>query len=91
MNYQIIYGQGEQYDDAVDFLRKNKKLIRSIVNKIRDLIIKVLLEKVLKEVSLLVAVSVAKRQIEKGNNNVAQLLSLVGVTQDVIRLITNLA
>jgi hypothetical protein len=91
INYKIIYGISEEYDDASDFLKQNRELIRSITQKIRDIIIKILLEKALKEISLLVAQSLLKNKIEKANNNIAQLLSLVGAPVDVIRLITNLS
>jgi hypothetical protein len=90
VNYKIIYGQNEEYSDAVDFLKQNKGLIRGIVKKVRDLIISILLKKALKAISELVAASAVKSQIEKANNNIAQLLSLVGVPQSVIRMITNL-
>ena len=90
VNYKIIYGQAEEYSDAVDFLKQNKGLIRSIVKKVRDLIISILLKKALKAITELVATSAVKSQIEKGKNKIAQLLSLVGVPQSVIRMITNL-
>ena len=90
MNYKILYGQDEEYTDAIDFIKKNKSLIRSIVNKIRDLIIKILLKIVLKEITELIAKSVVKNNIEKSLNDVSQLLSLVGVPQEIIRRITNL-
>jgi hypothetical protein len=90
LNYKIIYGVSEEYDDAIDFLQKNKTLIRGIVNKIRDIILAILLKRVLKEVAILVAESAAKREIEKASDYVSQLLSLVGVNPDIIRLIKSL-
>jgi hypothetical protein len=90
VNYKIIYGQNEEYDDAIDFLKKNKELIRSIVNKIRDIIIEILLKKALKEISVLVAESAIKREIEVGKNYVSQLLSLTGTPPAVIRLLLNI-
>jgi hypothetical protein len=91
VNYKIVYDPNDEYKDAIDFIRKNKKLIRVILNKIRDIIIRILIKKVLKEISLLVGEQAARTQKEKGLNNVAQLLSLVGTPQEVIRMITNLA
>ena len=90
LNYKIIYGTDGEYGDASDFLKKNKTLIKSIVNKIRDMIIKILVTKVLKEIGSLVAATAIGNKIEKGKNTLVQLLSTVGVPTSVIRIILNL-
>lgn len=91
INFKIIYGEGAEFTDIIDFLKKNKQLIKSIIKKITGLIIELLLALVLKHIAELVAAEVAKKQIEKAKNKIAQLLSLVGVPQEAIRVIKGLA
>ena len=54
------------------------------------IIIKILITIVLKQIAELVAATVAKKQIEKGKSTLSQLLSLVGIPQETLRLITGL-
>ena len=90
INFKIIYGSVSEYTDVVDFLKKNKKLIKLIIKKISSLIIKFLLSIALKKITELVADAQIKKQIDKNKNKVVQLLSLVGVTQEALRLIKGL-
>ena len=87
INYVIVYGNGSSYVDPVDFLAKNKTLLVNVIKKIRDMIIKVLLDTVLKYIMKLIAANVVPMLKEKANAQLAQLLSLTGVPQDVIRMI----
>jgi len=86
INYMIVYGQSSTYDNGLDFLSKNKTLIRNLVNKIRDMIVKVLLDKVLKFIMKLIAASALGMLKEQASAKIAQLLSLIGVPQDIIRM-----
>lgn len=88
LNHSIVYGSS--FDDAIDFMRKNKTLIRSILNGIRDSIIAILLKEVLKAVTELVSKNLIETQIEKAKAQQAQLASLVGVPQETLRIISGL-
>lgn len=90
LNYKIIQGQGESYEDGVDFIKKNKNLFQSIQNRIRDIVVTLLLKKAMKELTQLVAERQARRLIESKKNRTSQLLSLVGVPQEVLRRIRGL-
>jgi hypothetical protein len=87
INYKIVYGQNATYDDPLDFMKKNLHLVKEISDNIRDLIIEMLLQKVLKYVTALIARNYVEAQKERGNAQLAILLSLVGVPQEVIRMI----
>lgn len=87
LNFKIIYGPNETFSDPIDFIKKNRNLIKNVVKRIGGIIIKILLEKVLKEITRLIAESQIKKQIDKNKSNLTQLLSLVGVQPDVLRQI----
>jgi hypothetical protein len=90
VNYKIIYGPDAEYGDGVDFIKKNKNLIHNITKSISAMIIKILVAIALKKIAELVAEAAIKKQIEKGKNQLAQLLSLVGIPQETLRIITGL-
>ncbi len=90
INYKIVYGQNATFNDAIDFISKNRNLIKSIMKKISTLIITFLVTIALKQIAELVAANTAKKQIEKAKNQLSQLLSLVGVPQDALRIIRGL-
>lgn len=88
LNHSIVYGSS--FDSAIDFMKKNKTLIRTILNGVRDAIIGILLKEVLKAVTELVSKNVIDTQIEKIKIQQAQLASLVGVSQETLRIISGL-
>lgn len=88
LNHSVVYGSS--FEDAIDFMKKNKTLIRSILNGVRDSIIAILLKEVLKAVTELVSKNIVETQIEKAKIQQAQLASLVGVPQEVLRIISGL-
>lgn len=90
VNYKIVYGIKTEFDNPIDFLKKNKNLIDSIIKKVSSLIIKALMNLVMKRITELVAQSAAKKLKEKVDLNKTQLLSLVGVPQDTLRQIRGL-
>lgn len=90
INYKIIYGPTATFGDGTDFIKKNKNLIQAMTKKIAEMIIKMLIAIALKKIAELVAAAAAKKQIEKGKNQLSQLLSLVGIPQETLRLITGL-
>lgn len=90
INYKIIYGPTASFVDATDFIKKNKNLIRAITKNIAGMIIKILIAIALKEIASLVAAAATKKETERGKNQLSQLLSLVGIPQETLRLITGL-
>lgn len=91
INYKIVYGPNATYDNGVDFIKKNKNLFKNIMKRISEMIIKILIAIALKNIAELVAATSAKRQIEKNKSSLAQLLSLIGVSQEALRLIKGLS
>lgn len=87
LNYKIVYGQGAEFIDPIDLLRQNKVLIKNIINVVRDKILTILLQLVLKYITKLLAANQVEALKEKANAQLAILLSLIGVPQSVIRLI----
>lgn len=90
INYKIVYGPAATYDDPSDFIKQNKNLIKKIVKKITGEITKVLIQIALIEIAKLVAKQQEKKQIEKNKNKIAQILSLLGTSQEAIRVIKGL-
>lgn len=90
INYKIIYGQDAEFTNSIDFLSKNRNLIHSVTKGIAASIIKILTKFALREISKLVANAALKKQLDKNKLYVAQLLTMVGVSPDVITLITQL-
>lgn len=88
LNYKIIYGNSSDYDNVVDFLKKNKSLIDAVVKKISELIIKILITIALKKIAELVASSQLERMIEKAKNRIEQLKSLSGAKSYSIKNIS---
>ena len=48
INHRIIYGQEDGYNGAVDFIKKNRKLVKGVAEIIRNIILELLLTLVLK-------------------------------------------
>jgi len=90
INFKIMYGLAADFDDPIEFMKKNKVLIKKIVKKVTEAIVKKLLTIALKEISSLVAAAVIKKQIEKAKTKAMQILSLAGASQEVIRKINGL-
>jgi len=90
INFRIIYGPNAKFTDAIDFLKQNKNFIHNMTKKIGGLIIKILLQLALKELTKLISDAITKQQIDKNKANLAQLLSLVGVSPDILRQIQGL-
>lgn len=90
VNYKIVYGQTAEFDGGVAFIRANKNLFKALIKKITEIIIKKLIAIALKEIATLVASAQALKEIEKGKAKLAQLLSLIGIPQDTLRLIKGL-
>jgi hypothetical protein len=89
INYKIVYGETEQYENSIDFLKKNKNLINRIIKTIGTEIITILLRVSLKHIERLVAAKIAKKVIEKNTLNLSQILSLTGAPKARLKSITD--
>lgn len=90
LNYKIIYGIAQDFDGPIDFMKKNKQLIIGISKIILEQITKMLLTLALKYIAKKLAKKYSQDKIEQGKNYVAQILSLIGVSPEIIRQIQNL-
>jgi hypothetical protein len=90
LNHKIINGLTSSFDGAIDFMKQNKALIRNVINSVRDTIVKILLKQTLIAIKNLAATNAVASLTEKVKSTQAQLLSLVGIPNDVIRKINNL-
>lgn len=91
INFKIVYGENATIDNPIEFLKKNKNLIRSVTKRVAGIIINALLKAVLKQITELVSDAVKKRLEDKTKANLKQLLSLIGIPQDIIQKIKNLS
>jgi|TARA_R110000822_G_scaffold67313_2_gene163955 hypothetical protein len=85
INYMIVNGGGVQFSGIIDFMEKNKTLFNSIIKQVRNKIINMLMARLIKAITELALAQLAGNLAERGNAKKAQLLSLLGVPQDVIR------
>ncbi len=90
INYKIVNGNDATFSDPIDFMKKNKNLINSVIKNVTESIVKLLITIALKKISVLVAEQTSLKLIERGKNQQSQLLSLVGIPQEVIRKIKGL-
>lgn len=84
INHQIIYGEGTSYDGAIDFIKKNKKLVKNIAKIIRNILLNLLLTLALKYLGIQLRQKLAEDEIEKAKSYVSILLSYVGVPPEII-------
>lgn len=90
LNFKILYGIISEYDGPMDFMKKNKELIKKISKTVLEQIIKMLLALAIKYITAKLAEKYAGDVIEQAKNYVAQLLSLIGVSADIIRQVQGL-
>jgi len=89
INYKIIYGPSASFTDPIDFIKKNKNLLTNIMKEISVELVKILLTIALKEISILVAKAVAKKQKEKIVNRLTQIQTLIGIPPEIIKILLN--
>ena len=90
LNMKIIYGQTSEYSDAIDFMKLARNLFKVIIKKITKRVIQALMVVALKYIAELTAKMAIKRLTEKANDRKSQILSLVGIPQDILRTIKGL-
>ena len=88
INHHIIYGS--DITNPIEWMKKNKILMNSIMTAIRETIIKILLEEVIKNIKGIVKCAAQQVIVEYAKSQAAQLASLVGIPQDVLRMIQGL-
>lgn len=88
INHYIIYGTN--LENPIEWMQKNKTLMRGVMDSIRDTIIRILLDEVLKSIKELVKCNAQKVATDYAKAQAAQLASLVGIPQEVLRLIQGL-
>ena len=91
INFKIVYGQLEEFKDPVEFIKKNKKLIKEMVKTVTDIVIEKLMSIVMKRVTKLATEVAAKKATERNKDKLSQLLSLTGVPQEALRIIKGLS
>lgn len=90
VNFKIMYGQLSEYENGIDFMKKNKNLITSIAKTVLEQNIKMLLTLALKHISIKLSKKYSDDTIEQSKNYISQVLTLVGVPTEIIRQIQGL-
>lgn len=88
LNHSIVYGT--TFTSVEDFMQKNKVLVNTALESVRDAVVSIIMERVLREIKTLVSENIIKTQIERVKYQKAQLASLVGLPTDVLRNISGL-
>ena len=85
INYMIVNNGGGTFTGIVDFMEKNKTLFDGIIKQVRNKIINMLMARLIKAITALALANLSGNLAERANAKKSQLLSLLGVPQDVIR------
>ena len=88
LNHMIV--NGNTFNSVEDFMKQNKILVNEILISIRESIVSIILDRVLKEIKTLVSENVIATQIERVKIQKTQLASLLGTQTDVLRNISGL-
>ena len=87
INHQIIYGKGTSYDGPIDFIKKNKKLVKNIAKIIGNILLNLLLTLALKYLSFKLRQKFTKDEIEKAKNYVSIVFSYLGIPPVILEQI----
>lgn len=90
VNIQILTNNQQVTSNPFDFIKNNRLLFKLVIETIKNYILNAILEEVLKEIEALIKKNATGLVSELASNNQSQLLSLLGVPQDVIRIIRNI-
>ncbi len=88
INHYILYGAN--IENPIEWMKKNKIFMSSIVKAIRETIIKILLEETIKSIKNIVKCAANQVLNEYAKAQTAQLASLLGIPQHVLRMIQGL-
>lgn len=84
INHKIVYGKDSSYDGPIDFVKKNRKLVKNIGKIVLNILLNLLLNMVLLYITNLLRQKIVDDKIEKAKNYVSILLSYSGVPPNVI-------
>jgi hypothetical protein len=90
INFKIVFGLDAEYTDAKDFIKKNRNLFTSVFKDITQIIVSILMNYALREVTKLAGDAALLKLYEKTLNRRQQILSLIGVSQEALRKIKGL-
>lgn len=90
INHQLIYGQNTSYTNGLDFLEKNKNILKPIFDSIKTMIIKKILTLIIQKLSIKIGEKIIDDRIEKDKAYLNQLKVLGGVTAAVNIMIAKL-
>jgi hypothetical protein len=90
LNNKIIYGQDNQYSSAIDFVKKNRYIVKAISSTIKEILIRMLLSLAIKTITLKLSNKLAADNIEKINAQRRIILSLLGIPSNTLTQIRNL-
>jgi hypothetical protein len=91
INHQLIYGQGSVYKDGIDFMEKNKTVLKEIAKSILKMVIKLLLNLILRKLTKKIGEKIKDDGIEKNKAYVKQLSILNGVSSAVQLMVSSLS
>ena len=89
LNHTIVYGT--TFNSVEDFMKQNKVLVTTVLTSVREAVVSIILDRVLREVKTLVSENIIATQIERVKGQKAQLASLLGSSTDVLRNISGLS
>jgi len=87
INHQIIYGQGSTYDGAIDFIKKNKKLVKNVAKIVLNIFLNLLLQLALKYLSIKLRQKFTDDEIEKAKQYVSIVFSYLPVGPEVFEML----
>lgn len=87
LNYKILYGLSTSYNGPVDFIKQNKALFVNLFKEVTTQVVTFLMTMVMKEITKLAGEAALVKITDRLENKKQQLLSLVGIPQDVLRMI----
>ena len=90
INHQLIYGRGTEYKDGLEFLEKNKNILKPIFDSIKKLVIKLILKMIIKKLTIKLEIKIVEDAIEKNKDYVRQLKIMNGVSKAVEKMIMTL-
>lgn len=90
LNHAIIYGETATYDGPIDFIKKNKKLVKSLSKTINNILLGLLLKLALKHLTIKLRQKISDDEVEKVKSYSNILLSYVGIPTSISNDINNL-
>lgn len=81
INHQIIYGTNDSYNGPIDFIKKNRLIVKAMTKVIKDILLGLLLELALKHLTIKLSEKMIGDEIERNKSYANILLSYTkGVT-----------